>query len=320
MSLPIFPTLPGFTYTCVKTPSFNTLDMVSPNGYEVRIQQTINPLWTFTLIYDFLHDFFWGGFTIVSELRTLMGFFNQMGGKAGSFLYTDPGDYNVGPALTTAAWLANNSYPVGYGILDTSNHWQKVTAVTTGISGGTIPPFSTTGGSVVDGGVTWTDQGAYTSSGIPNEYLAGLSLVTDGTNWYSPIQRTLNGVFYEDITDLNGSIAVYANGTLATAGTGAGQYTVAGPGLALPGTSYMGLYLQWGTGSPPTGPITAQFDFYFRVKFDSDAQDFEKFLGTGTSAANQIAGQGDGYFTIGGSEAQQGTGTLKLSTARPVPL
>lgn len=69
---------------------------------------------------------------------------------------------------------------------------------------------------------------------------AQLQLVTDGAgNWYSPIQRNFGGTYYEDITDLNGAIAVYANGISTSA------YTIVGPGLAIPGNSYMGLVIKW---------------------------------------------------------------------------
>lgn len=256
MTLPVFPTLPGLTFTSVKTPAFKTLNAASANEYEVRVPQTLNPIWSWTLLFDFLHDYFWGGFTTVSELRTLMGFFNAQSGSAASILYTDPDDNYVGPALVDAA---------------------------------------------------------------PNTPLAQLQVVTDGAgNYYSPIQRTLDGVFYEDITDLNGAIAVYANGTLAVAGTGAGKYEVLGPGLALPGSSYLGLYLKWG--SEPAAPVTAQFNFYFRARFEGDAQDFEKFLGAASTAGAVPAGQGNGWWTIGGSESQNGSGQLKLRTARPAPL
>lgn len=375
MTLPIFPTLPGLTYTSVKTPEFDTLVMAAPNRYEVRIQQTINPIWSWTLIYDFLHDFFWDQFTAVSELRTLMGFFSQVGGKAQSFLYTDPDDSSVGPALSTATWVANTSYLLGQGILDAANHWQLVT--TAGTTSGTLPTFNDTGGTTTSGTVTFTDQGAYTSSGFPNTFLAGLSLVTDGLgNWFSPIQRTLNGIFFEDVTDLNGAITVYLNGVVQTVF----DFSVAGPGLATPTQSYMGMYIVWpqsglsawaashsyatnaeildpaghiqkattggtsGTSIPafndslgtttdgtviwtdqgynpsPVGPVTVQFNFYFRVRFDSDAQDFEKWAGTGSATGFAPAGQGSGLWTIGGSESQNGSGTLKLTSARPVPL
>jgi hypothetical protein len=374
MSLPVYPTLPGLTYTVIKAPEFNTLDMRAPNAYEVRIQQTINPTWNFTFIYDFLHDFFWGGYQLVSELRTLMDFFLQVGGKAGSFLFTDPDDNYVGPALSTATWQPSFTYPLNYGILDSANHWQQITGA--GTTASSIPSFNHSGGPTSDGTATWTDRGVY-SGGFPNVPLAQLSLVSDGAgNYYSPIQRTLGGFFYEDVTDLNGGITVYLNGVLKTVGP---DYTVGGPGLALPTHSYMGMYLAWPTGIAawqaahtyatnatildpaghiqkvtgggggasgssipvfndsggtttdgaltwtdqgynlgPTGPVTAQFNFYFRVRFESDSQDFEKFLGVGSAAAN--IGQGGGYWTIGGSEGQNGSGTLKLTTARPTPL
>ena len=382
MSLSVFPSLPGLTYTSIKAPGFKTDIQSGSNESEVRLPQYSNPVWKWTLIFDFLHDFFWGSFTAVSELRTLMGFFNSNLGSAAAFLYTDPDDNSVGPALV---------------------------------------------------------------GGEPNVPLAQLALVSDGVgNYYSPVQRTLDGVSYEDITDLNGGIAVYLDGTLATAGSGANQYALDGPGLAIPGYSWLGMVLKWGPGAPswaagtnyllnaeiidpaghiqkatarawaantafalnaeivdpsghiqkattagtsgpaapswndsggttpdgagtlvwtdqgaasghagvsggsipsfndtggstpdgtgtliwadqgyypgPPAPVTAQFRFYFRVRFDSDSQDFEKFLGVGSAAGQPPAGQGGGYWTVGGSESQNGTGTLVLRTARPVPL
>ena len=477
MTLSVFPTLPGLTYTVLKTPEFNTLDSRAPNAYETRIAQTINPTWMYTLIYDFLHDFAWSGFSTVSELRTMMGFFCQMGGKAGSFLFTDPDDCYVGPAITggitplllalfengifqipggidfsiagtaitfsTAPTVGDNIYSAGLtntctgqillaqvptgtingvntvftlsgtpvmvmvfrgglfqtpGGVDYTLTGNTITFVTAPIAGtalytiglatgsaaaptGAVPAGTVNGvntvfalGTVPDvllvynNGIYQTPMIDYTQTGaifdfaiapsigdalyiagargtgiisfyatpaglvngsntlfslgsFSNIPLAQLVLVTDGSgNFYSPIQRTLNGVFYEDVTDLNGGIAVYTNGVLASAGTGAGQYTVLGPGLALPGASYMGVYLKWGPGTPPMPPITAQFYFYFRVRFDTDSQDFEKFMNSGTNAASSIAGRGGGIWTIGGSESMNGSGMLKLTTARPTPL
>lgn len=384
MSASQFPVLPGLTYTSVKNEAFDTELQSSPNRYEVGIQQTINPIWTWTLIFDFLHDFYWSGaFAVVTELRTLQGFFAQMGGRAGSFLYSDPDDNSVGPALTSTPWKTGAYYPVGFSILGPSNHWQQVTVP--GYSGGSAPAFSTSGGTVSEGPsspqLTWKDKGGGFSGGAPNVPMAQLPLVSDGAgNWYSPVQRTLDGVFFEDVTDLNGSIAVYVDGVLASAGTSPGQYQLLGPGLALPGSSFMGMYIKWGVAAAAwqsghayalnatildpaghiqkattagtsgasiptfndsgsttpdgagtlvwtdqgayTGPgatVTSQFNFFFRVRFDSDGQDFEKFLGAGAAAGQPPTGQGGGYWTIGGSEASQGSGTLKLTSRRPTP-
>lgn len=300
MSLAVFPSnVRGLTYPVEKISEFNTIVQSSPNLLETTVAQTRNPCWEWQLIYEFLFDdaahLLSGGY---SDYRLLQGFVLAMGGRAEEFLYSDPTDNAVGPALI---------------------------------------------------------------SGSPNP-LAQLQLINDGVgNYYSPIQRNFGGQFFEDITDLNGSIAVYENGTLKTLGT---DYTIVGPGLAIPGASFMGLVIVWpapasawaaahsyalnatildpaghiqkattagtsgagiptfndagsttpdGTGSlvwtdegynpGPTGPINATFSFYFRAKFGGDKQDFTQFM--------------NGLWTIGGSESSSG-GTFNIKSSRPV--
>jgi hypothetical protein len=208
----------------LKTVDFDTLVESAPNKYDVRLPQTVNPIWGWELIYDFLRDYPTPSFGI-GELHTLLDFFLAMGGAAQSFLFLDPDDNSVGPAMV---------------------------------------------------------------DGEPNVPLAQLQLVTDGTNYYSPLQRTFGGLFYEDIVDLNTDpyadgqpLEVYSDGVQAwPTGAAPGGYTgptyeLLGPGLAIPGASYMGMYLEWS--AQPTAPITAQFSFYFRCHFESDSQDMEKF-------------------------------------------
>lgn len=129
-----------------------------------------------------------------------------------------------------------------------------------------------------------------------------LSLLNIGGTYYTPVQRAMGSsgdIFYEDITDFNGTPQFYANGVLQTTPA---NYTLLGPGVALAGYSFAGYVIQWvGT---PTGPITANFSFYFRVRFDMDKMAFDKFV-------NQL-------WTLGGSEASQ-SAALKLISAR-VPL
>lgn len=245
----VYPNLPGLTYPVRKEAAFDTLVSSSPNKYRVALPQTINPQWSWELIYDFLRDFSTPQFTI-GELRTLLDFFLMQGGQAGDFLFLDPDDNYVGPALV---------------------------------------------------------------AGAPNTPLAQLQVVTDGAgNWYSPLQRTFGGEFYEDIIDLNTNLAaggstlgVCVDGVMTITSRYSGPtWTLEGPGLAIPGASFMGLYLKWS--AEPTAPVTAQFNFYFRAHFQSDSQDMEKF-------ANQ-------FWTIGGSESQNSKGYVKLEQSRPQPL
>jgi hypothetical protein len=252
----VYPTLPGLTLPVLKSVDFDTLIETAPNKYDVRLPQTVNPIWNWELIYDFLRDYPTPSFG-VGELRTLLDFFLAVGGAGQSFLFLDPDDNSVGPAML---------------------------------------------------------------AGEPNVPLAQLSLITDGTYYYSPLQRTFGGLFYEDVVDLNTSpysggqaLEVYCNGVEAYAtGSAPGGYSgptyqLLGPGLAIPGGSYMGMYLQWSV--QPTAPITAQFSFYFRCRFESDSQDMEKF----SMGLKKM-------WTIGGSESQNGKGYVKISQSRPNPL
>ena len=240
MALDVFPKLRGLTWTVTKTPTFPTIVQTSPSFVETRISQAMNPVWDWTLVFDYLKDSatdMLPGQTY-TDLRTLMGFFLSMRGRAKAFLLDDDNtlgrDNSVGPALN--------------------------------------------------------------SDSSPNT-LASLQVVTDGVTWYSPIQRCMGGMFWEDISDLNGSIAVYANGVRKAEGI---DFNVIGPGVAIPGYSYSGLVIQWVT--QPATPVTAQFNFYFRVRFSEDNQDFERFM--------------EDIWTIGGSGSKNGSGTIKLHGLR----
>jgi hypothetical protein len=291
----------GMDIEVLKEWNFSTIVQSSPAEVTLRIAQMQNPIWNWTLIYNYLKNNpndIPAGF-IYTDLQQLMGFGLARQGAFDDFLFNDPDDNSVGPALATNTWKPLWNIPIGASILDSANHWQQVTAITTGITGAgpSAPTFNHAGGTTVDAGVTWTDRGLYTSAGYPNP-AALLQVVTNAGVSYSPVQRYMGGQFFEDITDLNGSIAVYANGVLQS-GSGV-NYTLLGPGLTLPGAAYQGLYLQWvGT---PTQPITATFNFYFRVRFEMDKQDFEKFLAL--------------VWTVGGPDTKNGSGMIKLVSSR----
>ena len=241
MSNAVFPTLiRGLDANSTKTPSFSTIVQSSVAGYTLRVPEMQNPLWQFTLTYNYIknkaNDIPVG--LTYTDLQTLMGFYLARQGQLDSFLYDDPTDDSVGPAL----------------LIDASPNLQ-----------------------------------------------AQLQVVNDGAgNYYSPVQRNMGGQFYEDITDLNGGITVYANG-VAQVGSGV-DYNLLGPGLVIPGYSFGGLYLQWVAGAP-AAPVTAQFDFYFRVRFDIDKREFDAFL-------NEV------LWCLGGPDATN-SNSLTFVTARP---
>jgi hypothetical protein len=268
MALNVFPAdVRGLGYTVQKSPEFTTIVQQGPQKDETRIAQQKNPIWHFQLIYNYLKDTPvdpYAGNTDWTDLQTMMGFYLQQQGRLLPFLLDDIKDDWVGPAV----------YP------DAS----------------------------------------------PNTNTQ-LVLVDDGSaspTYFTPLQRRLGGLFFEDITDLNpgdvrantpqmtaehggtvvagteivsGALEVYANGALQTLNV---DYSVEGPFLAVPGASYMGLYLQWA--AKPTEPVTAQFGFYQRVRFEEDRQDFTRFM--------------EQLWAIGGPNGSGGSGYLRMISSR----
>lgn len=290
----------GLAYSVVKRPGFNTLPQKGPNFYETRISQARNPEWRWTLTYELLWDKLSkinsAALAAYTDLQILMGFFLNRSGHFDSFLFDDPDDDSVGPGVVTSGWTPTTYYPVNSSLL-VGGHWQKATVG--GVSGASAPAFSTGGGTVSEGAgrPSWQDQGAGFTQ-VPN-LGAQLQVVQDSATgtYYSPVQRNLGG-FWEDVTDLQAGITVYDKGTVVS------PTLSTTPGLAITGASYMGQYLTWGAGYVPNvSAVTATFKFYFRVTFESDEVDFEKFM-------NQL-------WTVGGSEGKGGKGEIVLVSSRP---
>jgi hypothetical protein len=99
---PSFPTLAGLGWSVHKKPLFSTTVASHASGREVRDALYRNPIWQFELTFDALTSspvsYPGAG---VNSLQTLMGFFLQMQGQFGTFLYTDPTD-NVATNVTFA--------------------------------------------------------------------------------------------------------------------------------------------------------------------------------------------------------------------------
>jgi hypothetical protein len=313
MTLPIYPLgVRGLNFPVLKTHEFNTIVTKAPNFYENRLAQSYNPAWHFSLIYDYLKDDptdLVAALAPYTDYRYLEGFLLSLQGQFGSFLFDDltddclgmlsnPGGVSALPSSFKPSIYPTQEfyYPVGTIVVDdhTAPHMQQVTIP--GISGPTVPTFATGGGTTVAGSVTFTEIGL-----LPGYFGQVLPLVTDGTFYYSPIQRTFGGLFAEDVTDLNQTVYPFVVWDNAVLKTSPSDFSILGPGLTVAGNSYAGLYLKW-TGTP-TGPITCLGQFYFRLRAETDEQDIEYFLRN--------------LWTIGGTSSKNGSGMIKLCTARP---
>lgn len=197
----VYPTVRGLTFPVKRTPTFDTFVQAASNKTEVRLAYYRNPLWRWELTYNYLkdnpNDLISGA--VDTDLVQLQGFYLQMGGKLGTFLYDD-----VQPGTLPGAgpWDSVSGQPIG-----------------TGDGATTIFQLIRT-----TGGFTEFIQAPYT----------------------------------------NPQPTVYRNGVAAVYGTdfsvnNIGQITFAS--------------------APASGvAITADFSYYWPVRFDDDSLDFDEFM------------------------------------------
>jgi uncharacterized protein (TIGR02217 family) len=93
---PSLPALPGLSWSRKKKPGFSTRVASHASGREVRVALMSYPLYEFEAVYAGLTSSAsaFAGLGATS-LQSLMGFFLQLQGQFGSFLYADPDDNTV---------------------------------------------------------------------------------------------------------------------------------------------------------------------------------------------------------------------------------
>ena len=90
MSNLLFPKIRGLSWEVVKNPTLSTDIQSSLAGREVRIQNFQNPIWEFTLIYEYLlNDPRFRDDTGSTPLEQLIGFFLARGGQFDDFLLNE---------------------------------------------------------------------------------------------------------------------------------------------------------------------------------------------------------------------------------------
>jgi uncharacterized protein (TIGR02217 family) len=120
VTLPIFPVTLGLGYSVLKRPVYYNINVKSGSGYTTRIGLANTPTWEWDLTYERQEDY-----TLMSELRTVLGFYLGMGGSLKPFLYQDQDDNSVvGQQLgtgdgSTTIFTMYRTY--GYGQTETEN-------------------------------------------------------------------------------------------------------------------------------------------------------------------------------------------------------
>ncbi len=92
---PLLPTLPGLSWSRHKKPGFNTRVASHVSGREVRVPLMAYPLYEFEAKYGLTSSATLFAGLQANSLQVLMGFFLQLQGQAGTFLYVDPDDNTI---------------------------------------------------------------------------------------------------------------------------------------------------------------------------------------------------------------------------------
>jgi hypothetical protein len=101
---PSLPSLAGLSWSRHKKPGFSTRVASHVSGREVRVALMSYPLYEFEAVYSGLASSATAAFAGLgaASLQSLMGFFLQLQGQFGTFLYADPDDNTVtGQAFAT---------------------------------------------------------------------------------------------------------------------------------------------------------------------------------------------------------------------------
>lgn len=160
MSNVLFPKIRGLSWSIVKTPTFATEIQESLTGREVRVQNFQNPIWEFTLTYEYLlNDPRSRDENEQTPLETLVGFFLARGGQFDDFLlnesdltgrledsvYTDQ-PIGVGDGLTKSFQLVRNLGGFLEAVQNPMN--QSATVYVNGVAKSQGPDYSVANGLV----------------------------------------------------------------------------------------------------------------------------------------------------------------------------
>lgn len=145
-----FPTLPLPGWSKLKTPNWSTIVAPHVSGREVRVPNYVFPLYDFQLTFNALDSSAGGTYQVgLQSQQALMGFYNQVSGRFGQFLYPDPTDgavtnqliaygdgatlaFTLGRSLTSAApiepvgWVTSLSAVSLAGTPQASTNWALV--------------------------------------------------------------------------------------------------------------------------------------------------------------------------------------------------
>lgn len=252
--------LPGLSYGVHKKPLFNTRVATAANLREDRLALAQYPVWEFEISYEFLSDVpRQVGYT---SLKTIMGFFLQMGGRFDSWLFKDPDDY-----LSEMVEMAT-----GDGVTTEYYFMRDV--------GGFLEPVGQVD-TVNDIDIRLIVPEAHTVPASPGPYTV---TVDEAANYESDVGVTLGGTPLTKVGGAPGNMQYSVNETTGVYTFNSNQdaenviisyqylvdpadYTVTMPNLIV-----------FDSAIPEGSTLYGSFQYYFVCRFQEDQMDFEKFM------------------------------------------
>ena len=217
MAPPQYPTkfqLPGLEYPVKRSPMWSTLKQDAVDGARTRLQLWAAPLYKYELSYSALRS--GSGLT---ELQTLLGFYNSVGGPAGVFGFFDENDWN--PMLSQGI---NNLFPFSVPTANWSGAQASVSA-----NALTDPLGGSTGGYLVDDNTTNTHI-VYNPIGrlLPNTKYVASCYLKAGTKSQAAINVSDGSTFVIVIFNLSTGAVVTQNADVVNTIYSAGASSAGG--------------------------------------------------------------------------------------------
>lgn len=247
--------LPGLTYTIHKRPTFSTSVYKGASGVSVRRANMQYPIWEFDLTYEFLRD------NVNAEFQTLCGFFLSRQGGYDTFLMKDKDDYQVTNGTLGTADGVTTQFPF---LRNLGGFNEKVGQVDNGLTitvYGTIAesdaipssgPYTVTVAHAAD----FVADNGVTKGGVAMTPVAG----SPGAGQYS----VAAGVYTFNSADHGAAVIITYRYLIHNT-----AYTVTMPNLLV------------FSSAPASGIIiSADFQFFFNLRFQNDNADFDKFAET----------------------------------------
>ena len=273
----VFPTLRGLTYPVKKTAQFNTGFRQVTSGRETATAFMAFPWWLFELSFEYLPDRTPGasGYT---DYRTLQGFFLQLQGRFGTFLFCDPDDFHVVAGQIATADGVTLQFPF---VRNFGGFFEPVGQVDLS----TLATFAAAAVNPATDTITIPAHGLITGqsppmfiSNVGGSLPAPLAALTP----YWPIAVDANTLKLAT-SQANALSNTAIDITVAGSGTDtfAKGWAAYDNGMLLgPSQATLALPNQLVFAAAPTGGhvITADFDFWFVCRIQDDKVEFDKFM------------------------------------------